>query len=98
MRSGTNQYHAKAYEFKRNDAFDFRDFFKSLKAKRRMDEFGFAGGGPDHSQDLQRQEPGMFFYGAFEHNLQRLFADITHYTVPTPAMKTGESPVLLSNT
>ena len=96
MRSGTNEYHAKAYEFLRNDALDAYDFFKDPKAKRRMNEFGFAGGGPLVVPKLYNGKNRTFFYGVFEHYIFRGAQPISPtYTIPTPAMKTGDFSVLL---
>src|SRR5262249_52156646 len=45
-RSGTNQYHASAWEFLRNDDFDARSFFAAGAPKLRFNQFGLTGGGP----------------------------------------------------
>jgi hypothetical protein len=45
-RSGTNQFHASAWEFLRNDAMDARSFFAAGVPKLRFNQFGFTGGGP----------------------------------------------------
>jgi hypothetical protein len=96
MRSGTNEYHAKAYEFLRNDALDSRNFFKGLKAKQRMNEFGFAGGGPLIIPKVYNGRNRTFFYGVFEHYIFKGAAPTSPtYTVPTPEMKRGDFSTLL---
>ena len=96
MRSGTNAYHAKAYEFLRNDDFDSRNFFKGLKAKQRMNEFGFAGGGPLVIPKLYDGHNRTFFYGVFENYIFRGASPTAPtYTVPTSEMKKGDFSILL---
>jgi hypothetical protein len=96
MRSGTNEFHAKAYEFLRNDALDSRNFFKGIKAKQRMNEFGFAGGGPVIIPKLYNGRNRTFFYGVFEKYIFRGAAPTAPtYTVPTPEMKRGDFSLLL---
>ena len=55
LKSGTNSFHASAWEFNRNDAFDARYFFnprtnadgsKNPVAELRVNQFGFNVGGP----------------------------------------------------
>jgi len=49
LKSGTNQLHASAWEFNRNDAFDARGFFNPAPApvaELRLNVFGFNVGGP----------------------------------------------------
>jgi hypothetical protein len=49
LKSGTNQLHASAWEFNRNDAFDARGFFNPAPNKvneLRLNVFGFNVGGP----------------------------------------------------
>ncbi len=45
-KSGTNQYHASAWEFFQNDALQATNFFNSTKGKFRYNVFGFNVGGP----------------------------------------------------
>ncbi len=46
MKSGTDQYHADAYEFIRNDDLDSRYFFSPTVPKLDYNDFGFTIGGP----------------------------------------------------
>lgn len=45
-RSGTNSFHGTVFHFLRNDALDARGFFDDGKGKLRMNQFGYAVGGP----------------------------------------------------
>lgn len=45
-RSGTNQLHASVFEFLRNSVLDARNFFAVQRAPLRMNQYGFALGGP----------------------------------------------------
>lgn len=62
-RSGTNQWHASAYEFLRNSALDAANFFDNLarvsKPARRRNQFGGTFGGP-----LQKNK--TFFFTNYE--------------------------------
>jgi hypothetical protein len=49
LKSGTRNFHASAWEFNRNDAFDARNYFNPAPqkvAKLRLNVFGFNAGGP----------------------------------------------------
>ena len=46
MRSGTNQFHGRAFEFIRNEAFDARGFFDQERLKLRRNQFGGTFSGP----------------------------------------------------
>lgn len=45
-RSGTNQLHGSVFEFLRNSALDARNFFAKQRPPLRMNQYGFALGGP----------------------------------------------------
>jgi len=45
-RSGTNSFHASVFEFLRNSALDGRNFFAARRPPLRMNQYGFAAGGP----------------------------------------------------
>ncbi|MGE5056381.1 MAG: carboxypeptidase regulatory-like domain-containing protein [Acidobacteriota bacterium] len=62
VKSGTKQYHAEAWWFGRNDAFDARNYFNPAPAKvaeLRYNLFGFNGGGP---VDFWKKEHKTFFF------------------------------------
>jgi hypothetical protein len=46
MKSGTNEFHGKAYEYLRNDKLDARGFFAPSVPKTRQNEYGANVGGP----------------------------------------------------
>lgn len=46
LRSGTNKFHGSAYEFIRNDLFDARNWFDTVKPPLRVNDFGYTFGGP----------------------------------------------------
>ena len=58
VKSGTNQYHASAWEFNRNDAYNARNFFQAKKTPVRFNLFGFNVGGPIIPSD----NPKSFFF------------------------------------
>ena len=87
-KSGTNQLHASAYEFLRNNAFDAPGFFAPVKngskvsPELRYNVFGATAGGP-----IRRDK--MFFFAAYEG--QRLVNGSTNtLTVPTLLQRTGD--------
>jgi len=55
-KSGTNQLHASAYEYLRNDALDARSFFSAEKPRLRYNLFGASIGGP-----VQKNKTFFFF-------------------------------------
>src|SRR5579859_5695645 len=60
LKSGTKQFHASAWEFNRNDAFDARTYNNNgAKAELRQNTFGFNAGGP---VDFWRKEHKTFFF------------------------------------
>jgi hypothetical protein len=62
IKSGTRTYHASAWEYLRNDAFDARNYFNRAPApvaKLNFNTFGFNGGGP---VPWGKAHPTFFFY------------------------------------
>jgi hypothetical protein len=63
IKSGTNSFHASAWEFLRNDAFDANDYFRNRagqpKPELRFNLFGFNVGGP---VDLWKSDHKTFFF------------------------------------
>ena len=60
LKSGTKQFHAAAWEFNRNDAFDARTYNNNgTKAELRQNTFGFNAGGP---VDFWKKEHKTFFF------------------------------------
>ena len=80
IKSGTKQFHASAWEFNRNDAFDARNYFDHApkQAKLRFNTFGFNVGGP---VDFTAKEHKTFFFYNME--WRRLIqGQILNQTVP----------------
>ena len=80
IKSGTRQFHASAWEFNRNDAFDARNYFDHAPtaAKLRFNTFGFNVGGP---VDFTAAEHKTFFFYNME--WRRLIqGQILNQTVP----------------
>jgi hypothetical protein len=62
IKSGTKQFHASAWEFDRNDAFDARNYFNPAPnkvAELRLNVYGFNAGG---QVPIWKQHPTFFFY------------------------------------
>jgi hypothetical protein len=63
IKSGSRQFHAAAWEFDRNDAFDARNYFNAAPAKiaeLRFDTYGFNGSGPVEFKPSDN--PKTFFF------------------------------------
>ncbi len=87
LRSGTKQYHAAAWEFNRNDAFDATKFGDSKKSELRQNTFGFNVGGP--VDVWSKAEHKTFFF----YNMEwRKYIDgntLPSQTVPLTSWYTG---------
>ena len=62
VKSGTKQFHASAWEFDRNDAFDARNYFNPAPnkvAELRLNVYGFNAGG---QVPMWKEHPTFFFY------------------------------------
>jgi hypothetical protein len=87
IKSGTKQYHASAWEFLRNDAFDAKNYFTG-KTPLKFHTFGFNGGGP---VDFWAKEHKTFFFYNME--WRRLIQGQTlNQTVPDAAWYGGALP------
>lgn len=88
LKSGTNQLHASAWEFLRNDALQARNYFNRAPAKKaelRFNTFGFNVGGP---VDFWRSDHKTFFFYNME--WRRLIQGGTlNRTVPLPSTYGG---------
>jgi hypothetical protein len=85
IKSGTNTFHATAFEFVRNDKFDARGFFLPVnqpKNKLRRNEFGGVASGPIIKDRT-------FWLGNVEYRRERR-ATPSLATVPTLAMRRGD--------
>jgi len=89
LKSGTNQLHASAWEFHRNDALQARNYFNrppDKKAELRFNTFGFNVGGP---VDFWKSDHKTFFFYNME--WRRLIQGGTlNRTVPLPSTYGGD--------
>ncbi|HYP13659.1 MAG TPA: TonB-dependent receptor, partial [Bryobacteraceae bacterium] len=81
-RSGTNTFHADAFEFLRNDKLDARNFFDGGKPPFRRNQFGAAVGGP-----IRRDR--TFYFANYE-GLRRALSTTSIATVPSRAARAGD--------
>ena len=81
-RSGTNQFHAGAWEFVRNNDFDSRNFFNPTRSEFRQNQFGADGGGPILKGKL-------WTFGWYE-GFRKILGSSGTSLVPSPAMLTGD--------
>jgi hypothetical protein len=82
IKSGTNDLHGSVYGYLRNDQFDARNFFDTVKPEFRQSQFGGTVGGPVIKDKA-------FFFGNYEglrlaKSLTRLFA------VPNASLRSGQ--------
>ena len=91
-RSGTNQLHGALYEFLRNSALDANEFFNNRagnpKPPFRMNQFGFAVGGPVWLGKLYNGRNRTFFFGDYQGTRWRR-GDVFITTVPTELERAG---------
>src|SRR5215469_499066 len=65
LKSATKQFHASAWEFNRNDAFDARNYFNPAPqkvAELRVNQFGFNAGGPVTFGKLYNPDKNKTFF------------------------------------
>lgn len=85
-RSGTNQFHADAWEFLRNDVLDSRNFFAADRSTFRQNQFGGDAGGPIRKDKI-------WAFGWYE-GLRKSLASVNLGTIPTPAELGGNLSAL----
>jgi hypothetical protein len=91
IKSGTKQYHASAWEFLRNDAFDARNYFNpspNKVAELRFNTYGFNAGGP---VDFWAKEHKTFFFYNMEWR-SLIQGQTLKQTVPSTAWYGGALP------
>lgn len=89
-RSGGNNLHGSLFEFHRNNVLDARNFFATEKAPLRMNQFGFALGGPIRKDKTH-------YFVSWERTGQ-LSSVTPLLTVPTLAQREGDFSELRSST
>src|SRR5580658_1488060 len=101
LKSGTNQIHASAWEFDRNDAFDARNFFQPeavqpVKQELRYNIFGFNVGGPVTLGHLYNPDKKRTFFFYNMEWRRYVLGGSTVQTVPDPATFGGDFGSLLT--
>jgi hypothetical protein len=101
LKSGTNQIHASAWEFDRNDAFDARNFFQPeavqpVKQELRYNIFGFNVGGPVTLGHLYNPDKKRTFFFYNMEWRRYVLGGSTVQTVPDPATFGGDFGALLT--
>ncbi len=93
LKSGTNKFHASAWEFNRNDAFDARNYFNPAPqkvAELRLNVFGFNAGGPVTLGKLYNPERKRTFF-FYNMEWRRLIqGGLTNQTVPATSTYGGD--------
>lgn len=89
-RGGTNSYHGAAYEFIRNDLFDAKPYFSSIKSPLKRNQFGGEFGGPILHQKL-------FFFANYEGLRQASTGNPPVGLEPTVAEKQGIFPMTITD-
>jgi hypothetical protein len=88
IRSGTNEYHGRLYEFVRNDIFNATPWGLTSKPKLRWNMFGGTLGGPLLHNKL-------FFFGDFQAQRFDIPNAPAFATILTPLMRTGNFSELI---
>ena len=89
-KAGTNQFHGDAYDFLRNDALDARGFFPAKRSVYKQNDFGATAGGPVLIPKLYNGRNKTFFFLSYEGFRNRIGANDTIKSVPTPEMYNGD--------
>jgi hypothetical protein len=89
-KSGTNDFHGSAYNFLRNDKLDARGFFAQTRSIYRQNDFGFTASGPVRIPKLYDGRNKTFFFVSYEGFRNRVGANATILSVPTPEMYNGD--------
>ncbi|MBM3735508.1 MAG: carboxypeptidase regulatory-like domain-containing protein [Acidobacteria bacterium] len=92
-RSGTNELHGALFEFLRNDAFDANEFFNRGAGRAippfRMNQFGYAVGGPIFLPKLYDGRNRSFFFTDYQGSRWRR-GQTFRATVPTALQSRGD--------
>lgn len=96
-KSGSNTYHGTAYEFVRNNIFDARNTFSTLKLPFRYNQYGASIGGPASLPKLYNGRNKTFFFANWE---QYNYVNRGNANASTPPLeqRTGDFSTLKSAT
>ena len=83
MKSGTNDFHGRVFEYFRNTVLDARNFFAATRDVNKQNEFGASVGGPILKNRL-------FFFATYDGFRYRQASAGTVASVPTAAMRAGD--------
>ena len=89
-KSGTNEVHGVAYDFLRNDDVDARGFFAPTRSIYKQNDFGATLGGPVYIPKLYNGRNRTFFFVSYEGFRNRVGANGSIFSVPTPEMYQGD--------
>jgi hypothetical protein len=89
-KSGTNDFHGSAYDFLRNDKLDARGFFAQRRSIYRQNDFGFTVAGPVVVPKVYDGRNKTFFFMSYEGFRNRVGANDSILSVPTPEMYNGD--------
>ncbi len=87
-KSGTNQLHATAFEYLRNEKLNARDSFANTVPPFKRNQYGGTFGGP-----IRRDR--TFFFASYQGTRERSAPGVTTAIVPTAAMRSGDFSSLL---
>ena len=98
-RSGENNYHGSLFEYFRNDVFDARDFFDSVKPPLRFNNFGGTFSGPvvlprfgEGGPALWKGKDKTFFF--FSYEAQRFLLPQPATTIVVPSLAARQTNIL----
>jgi len=89
-KSGTNAFHGSAYDFLRNEKLDARGFFASSRSIYRQNDYGATAGGPIYIPKIYDGRNKSFFFVSFEGFRNRVGANASILSIPTPEMYNGD--------
>src|SRR5713226_6661807 len=100
VKSGTNQFHASAYDYLRNRVLDANSWANNLQALKKaintQNDFGFTGGGPVYIPHLYHGRDKTFFFFAYEGFRFRTGSNNT-FSLPNGNFRNGDFSALCTN-
>lgn len=89
-KSGTDTFHASAYEYLRNDAFDARNFFSSSVSPLKQNIFGYTFGGPFYIPHHYNTDKSKTFFFWSQQFVRQHIASVLRGADPTQDMRGGD--------